>query len=202
MDTISVKNRVSLTDLDLSDEFKNEYSHILKYRKCYGYCIWKPHIILQELEKLKDNEILFYVDSTDLPKKPLFDFMNEYFKTNSLLLFNRGYNHGEWTKRDTFILMDCDFSNFHGSVQLEAGVIALKKTNENISLMKEWFEHCTDIRKVSDEPNTCGLNNLNNFKEHRHDQSILTNLSLLKGIISYNFNSDYIQYNYNQPLIY
>ena len=98
--------------------------------------------------------------------------------------------------------MNCDSPKFYDTVQLEAGVIALKKTDENINLIDEWFIHCTDPRKITDEPNTCGLENVNSFREHRHDQSILTNISIQKEIISYNFNTDYIQYNYHQPLIY
>jgi hypothetical protein len=199
LNSLGLINQKHLTDNDLPEWFIEKYKHILKYKRGFGYCIWKPFIILQELEKISENEILFYLDSTDLPKKPLFDFIVNHFGVNDILLFNRGFNHGQWTKRDTFTLMNCDSEKFYNSVQLEAGVIALRKTESNLNLIREWFENCTDSRKLTEEPNTCGLGNVNFFREHRYDQSILTNICIQKEIPSYVFDTQYIEYNFFQP---
>ena len=40
------------------------------------------------------------------------------------------------------------------------------------------MKYCADERCVSDIPNQCGLENLDGFQDHRHDQSIITLLQL------------------------
>jgi hypothetical protein len=154
------------------------------------------------LEKLNEDEILIYIDSTDLPEKIFFDIVLDHFNKKDLLLINRGYNHGEWTKRDCFILMDCDNNKYYESVQLEAGIIGLKKTEFNTNLIKEWFEFMKNEKILTDIPNTCGQPNLPNFVDHRHDQSILTNLSIKYNLNSFNYPNYVIKYNFNQPRVY
>jgi hypothetical protein len=183
---------------DLDESFKETYAHILSEPKGYGWWIWKPYIILKELNKLQDNEILVYIDSTDWPSREFFEKALAHFDNNDILLVNRGFINGEWTKRDAFVLMDCDNEKYYNALQLEAGVIALKSTQFNIDLMSEWFNFCIDKNIVTDSTNVCGLPNLPGFKDHRHDQSILTNLSIKYDIPSYNFN-ELIKYNYNHP---
>lgn len=200
--SIGLLNQKHITDKDLPESFLSEHSDILSLKKGYGYWIWKPFIILNELQKLNDDEILIYIDSTDIPEKIFFDIVLDHFNNNDLLLINRGYKHGEWTKRDCFVLMDCDNDSYYNSVQLEAGIMALKKNGFNINLIKEWFEFMKDEKILTDIPNTCGLPNLPNFKDHRHDQSILTNLSIKHNLKSLNFLNYVIKYNFNQPKIY
>ena len=151
---------------------------------------------------LNDDEILVYIDSTDLPDKLFFEIIIDHFKSNDSLFVNRGYKHGEWTKRDCFILMDCDTPKFHDHIQLEAGVLALRKNQFNIDLLNEWIKYMGNENILTDIPNICGLPNLPNFKDHRHDQSILTNLIIKNNLKSYKFPDFVIKYNYNQPLIY
>lgn len=193
---------INKTDNDLPLSFKEENKHILNHIKGYGYCIWKPYIILEELNKLNDEDILIYIDSTDLPTHNFFTYINNYFIDNDLLLINRGYNNGQWTKRDCFVFMDCDEDKYYKHIQLEAGVIALKKNSFNIKLIEDWLLYCKNENILVDKPNISGKENIFNYKEHRYDQSILTNLSIKHGINSVYLNENIIKYNYNQPKQY
>ena len=145
---------------------------------------------------------MLYIDSTDYPEQIFFDTVLEHLQTNDYLFVNRGFNHGQWTKRDTFVLMDCDTPEYHNHVQLEAGIICLKNTDFTKSLVNEWFEYCTNENILTEIPNVSNLPNVNDFREHRYDQSILTNLIINRKITSYNLIDTVIKYNYNQPLIY
>jgi hypothetical protein len=196
LESIGVTNQKHFTDNDLPISFINEYEEILSFKKGYGYCIWKSFIIMQELRTIKENEILLYIDSTDLPEKSFFEDVINNFNDKDYFLLNRGYNHGQWTKRDTFVLMECDSSEFHNHVQLEAGVVGLKNTNFNVELVQQWFEYSTNKNILTELPNICGLPNINDFIEHRYDQSILTNLAIKNNLISYNLGTDKIKYNY------
>lgn len=202
LDTLGISNQTHLTDKDLDNEFLSKYSHILSQKRGYGYCLWKPYIILKELNNIKEDEILLYIDSTDYPEQVFFNAALEHLQSNDYLFVNRGFNHGQWTKRDTFVLMDCDTPEYHNHVQLESGIICLKNTDFTKSLINEWFEYCTNENILTEIPNISNLPNVNDFREHRYDQSILTNLIIKKKIESYTIPENVMRYNYNQPLIY
>ena len=199
LDSLGIKSKVALSDENLDNEFKNEYKDILKEHRGFGYWCWKPYIILNELKKLGKDEILCYIDSTDLPENNFFNFLIKHFEENDYLLVNRGYNNGVWTKRDCFFFMGCDEEKYYSSVQLEAGLVCFKNNEKNIKLIEEWLSFCKDRRVVTDDPNVCGLPNLKNFIDHRHDQSILTNLAIKYGLNNYYLNDSFVKYNYNQP---
>ena len=86
-----------------------------------------------------------------------------------------------WTKRDCFILMDCDNENYWNSPMVQAGINVWKNTNEVREFIEQWLEYCVDPRIISDQPSECG-EELPEFREHRHDQSVLSNLLLKKDI--------------------
>lgn len=200
---LGILKQINLTNRDLPQEFLEEKKDFFLEKRGYGYWIWKPYIIKEELYRLNDDEILLYIDSTDLPNKSFFDFVLEHFKKNEVLLINRGgYIHGEWTKRDCFVYMNCDETKYYNSLQLDAGVIGVMKNTTTINLINEWQKVMNNKSIIDDSPNTMNLPNLNNFKEHRHDQSVLTNLSICKNIKSVNISGDMILFNHNQPKIF
>lgn len=197
LNNIGVNNVINYNETNLPVEFIEENKEFFKYKRGFGYWIWKPFIILTELEKLNDDEILLYLDCGDVPSKLFFEILEEHFKRDTIFLTNMGWNHGQWTKRDCFVYMNCDFPEFYASVQLEAGVIALKKTQSNIELLKDWYKYMKVENLLIDSPNIYGLPNLPNFIEHRHDQSILTNLSLLRKIKNHRLTKDTVNCNSN-----
>jgi len=201
---MNVGQVIKYTDNDLGVDFFEKYKEILSFSRGYGYWVWKPFLILKSLMESNPDDIIFYVDSTDLPTKKLFEYINNHFIENDILLFRQNYPHDNWTKKDCFILMDCDGDKYHNQIQLEAGAIAIKKTNFNIKLMEEWLNYCSNKFIVSDLPNICGFENHINFVEHRHDQSILTNLAIKYDIKSQQLDDSYISYNTQnlQKLIY
>lgn len=199
--SIGVSDFIGHTEKDLPTEFIEKFKYLLKYKKGYGYFIWKPWLILQHLSSLENNESLLYVDSTDVPSSLFFEFANSHFNQNDILLINRSYNHGQWTKGDCFALMGCTSEIYFNQTQLEAGVVGFKNTPNNIKLITEWFEYCSNEQIVSDNKNVFA-NNLPHFMDHRHDQSILTNLAIKYNINSYTVNDNMIRFNANQPAVY
>lgn len=198
LNKLGVDNLIFKTDEDLPSDFKETYNYLFGFGRGYGYWIWKPYFILQELMKLKDDEVLMYIDSSDVPEKKFFDFIRQILENQINLFVNRGFNHGQWTKMDCFYYMGCDDEKYYNATQLEAGLLCLKNKPENIELVTEWFENCKDMRKITDIQNQGPKLNLPNFIDHRHDQSILTNIIIKKGIVSYHLDDSFIRYNYNQ----
>jgi hypothetical protein len=156
-------------------EFYCSNKTILESERGAGYWLWKPLIICDALNNMTEDDILVYIDAGthfihDI--KSLIQIVQE----KELLLFNNNHKNKVWTKRDCFVLMNCDEKKYHEGMQAVAGYILCKKTKFVIEFMNEWLHYAEDERIISDNKNVCGLENLEGFIEHRHDQSILTNL--------------------------
>jgi hypothetical protein len=86
-----------------------------------------------------------------------------------------------WTKRDCFHYMGCDSPEFWNAPHIQA-TFSLWSGEAAIEFVAEWLRWCRDARCLTDQPNECGKPNLPGFRDHRHDQSILTNLCLMRGV--------------------
>jgi hypothetical protein len=161
-----------------------QYPKVSQYRRGVGFWFWKPFIILKTLENVNDGDFVFYIDSgTDIVGDitPLFDICQN--NKGFLLFENRSGNpQGQiwqnfmWTKKDTFVLMNCDTENYHYGPQIDAAFQLYQKTPETLQFVKEYFQYCTDPRIVTDEPSTLGQN-FSQFVDHRHDQSVASLLA-------------------------
>ena len=163
---------------DLKDtDFWRKNGYILMQPRGAGYWIWKPHLILKTFETLNEGDVVLYTDagiSVIGNLNPLFEITHDSSKYGRMLFqLPGGHVNKTWTKRDCFILMGCDEKKYWEG-HLTNGAISLwKKTPENIEYLKEYLRYLRDPRIVTDEPSMMGPN-LIGFKDHRHDQSVLS----------------------------
>lgn len=159
-------------------EFWSKNQFILSRPRGAGYWIWKPFIILHIMESLDEGDIVMYSDAAveildNL--SPLFNLAN---KTDRVIFNNPGgHINKTWTKRDCFVLLDCDEEKYWNDHHITATFSLWKKTEENISFLQEYLKYLRDPRIVTDDPNMCGKPNFLEFMDHRHDQSVLSILS-------------------------
>lgn len=78
------------------------------------------------------------------------------------------------TKRDAFILMDCDTPEYTEQYQCYAVFLVVKKTSNTVRVLKEWLKYAQNYNIITDAPNVCGKQNYEGVVEHRFDQSILS----------------------------
>lgn len=163
--------------------FYRDNQSILDQERGAGFWLWKPFIILETFKTMNDGDVLLYLDSGDTFTNNVVSFIKKYFsdKNNEIILTSGVYTNMDWTKRDCFILMECDESKFHNTIQLEAGILAIKKTDIMVNFVEEWLGYCKNANIITDIKNIHG-ENFSSFKEHRHDQSVLTNLAVKHGI--------------------
>ena len=174
-----------------TDFYKQNQEYLERDSHNNGF-VWKPYIILDTLRKISFGDIVFYHDSVpwglNRSINPLVDLC---ISNTGLLLWQYGqkerHKNRKWTKRDAFVYMGCDETKYHEGFVIQATVIFIQKNNFNLDLVSEWLMYNLDERIASSKPNTCGLPNLPGFVDHRHDQSILTNLS-----IKYNIKATYM----------
>lgn len=174
-------------------EFFRRHHDVAGRRRGVGYWLWKPFIILDLLKNVTDDDVVIYWDvgrgrgyKFRTAVGPLVDWVRA--ADNGFLpgayIPQRGPN-SRWTKRDCFVLMNCDEKKYWDHCQIQATFSVWRRTEKSLAFLQEWLDCCCDTRLITDDPNTCGLPNLAGFAEHRHDQSILTNLVLKHEIACY-----------------
>lgn len=171
------------TEKDLKKtSFYKENGEILRQKRGGGYWLWKPYYILETLKHMKDGDILVYSDSgieIIAPVDPLVRICQE----KNIAIFSVGhYLNNVWTKRDCFVLTGCDSERYWKGRQYMAGFLLFKNTKESREFVAEWLVFAQNKHILTDVPNTCGLPNLPEFVEHRHDQAILSLLAEKYGI--------------------
>lgn len=160
--------------------FYKDNKKILDKDRLAGYAIWKPYIILEAFNHIEEGDVVVYMDCGDIPFPGIKECIYEYMKTNDQYFISQNHTgiHKLFTKRDCFYYMNCDNEKYWDAIQLEDGFMAFKKTEYNIHLLNEFLKYCCDERIVTDIPNQCGLDNFDGFVDHRHDQSVITNLQI------------------------
>jgi hypothetical protein len=181
----------------IDDVFYNKNKHILDQERGAGYWLWKPYFIYKTMEKMDSNDILFYCDAGHSFYNKIDHLIPELEKSNNkMLLTIAGQKLSEYTKRDCFYYMGHDTPDYHEAKSPSAAFIILKKNKFTLNVIKEWLDYGQDYRIITDSKNECGKENLPNFKDHRHDQSIL-------GILAKKYNITQIvgftQYEYDNP---
>lgn len=174
-----------------------------------GYWAWKPRIILDFLTDAtgglvhpEDGDILIYADAG----VEFIADVNEIITRmdQPLFLFGNNWEHAHWCKRDVvdeiwdypIDLPPPGFANFCPPMepndwkrgwdlfgkQVQASVILLRVSDFTRAFVKEWLDWCLfeGGRLIDDSPSRAP--NHPEFREHRHDQAILTTMAYREGI--------------------
>lgn len=147
---------------DIDQSFRDKNSHILEQSRGAGYWLWKPYIIEHALRTIGGT--IFYQDSGSLLTKKI-------DVRDTLLFTHKGCIHGEWCKMDVIMEMGCE--EFIYNKQLNASVMIFEEKDR--WFVEEWLHYCQKDGYIDDSPSN--IPNIKDFKEHRYDQSILTNLA-------------------------
>lgn len=176
-------------ETNLPDEFIQRFGSYLNTEvRGYGFWVWKPYIILDALNTIKENDLLLYLDTgcylNVKGKKRLMQYFDLVKKNESgFVVTNAGEDNLEyrWTKGD---LLDYFKVRSNDSIirtpQFQGGTIFIRKNSDTVSLIERWLDvYNRHFHLADDSPSLSP--NLPGFKEHRHDQSILSILLKLHG---------------------
>lgn len=190
----------TFTKSNIDKDFKTTYNNILQQNRGGGYWLWKPYIILNKLRRLNQNDILIYMDSTYMFINDISPLLEELItkENKDMLIFSNKPREPtfllkNWCKMDVIKKYGMFEKAFQeNSVDCWGGFMILKKTDKTMKIMDEWFTMCCDYDNITDsiskEPNT------SDFKDHRHDQSLLT-IACIKNNIEFRWLDDKIFYN-------
>ena len=178
---------------NISKEFVEKHNDIFNNFKSRGagYWLWKPYIIMKEMEKADDGDLVFYTDAGmyfDSDPSALIDIAKE----QTFTFFDiSGHNVGHWTKRDCFIEMGCDGLGYDNELFTNAAMFILKVNDESRAFMNEYSHWCKNEVCITDKPSTLGPELSMYRGDHRHDQSILSILARKHKIIHHRDPSQY-----------
>lgn len=182
---------------DIDPEFFEKHKHILLLEKGGGYWLWKPYIILNQLLTLKDNDILFYLDSKYYFLEDFKLLYHDYMLNHDLLVWKNKPNEPSYFMKNWCKMDVIQRYNLYDKVFLEnesdcwAGAIVVKKTDHSVKLIREWLDMACIYDNITDSPST--LDNHQEFIEHRHDQSLLNVVLLTHNIEKQFFENKYLQ---------
>lgn len=168
---------------DLSAEFREKNKDILTCPRGGGYWLWKPYIIKDALTKVNEGDYVVYTDSGSAfinKIEYLIDAMSRV--GTDVMVFSIAHLEKYYTKRDVFILMDCDTPEYYDTPQICGGYIILKKTEYSCQFIEKFLHYASDARIITDDENVMGKNNYDGFVDNRHDQSVLSLLCKKEGI--------------------
>ena len=80
----------------------------------------------------------------------------------------------EYSKRDAFILIGVDMPFYSETNHYMAGIQIYKKSEYTVKFIQEWLYYCQDKRIITDKKNSLGKENYPEFKDNRHDQTVLS----------------------------
>jgi hypothetical protein len=165
--------------------WKQHGEFITKHKRGFGYWLWKPYLILQTINQLKDGDILLYLDcgcELDLSeKKYLLEYI-EIVKKDKIMFCDTKCIEQMWNKQDLIELLNMNNKEYLTSSQNEAGALLIFVCDETRKFVEEWYTIACDYHNIDDSPSI--IPNCKEFKEHRHDQSIFSLLTKKHNIFS------------------
>jgi hypothetical protein len=197
----------------LDEQFKIKNKKILEQSRGCGYWLWKPYIIQKTLSLLQQDDIVFYIDSGNLiinDPKPLFTLCSNDEK--GIILFeNRDgapagtiWKNYMWTKQDCFEAMDCTKEKYILGDQVDGSYVLVRKNKFSQQFFDEYLQWCEKDEIITDKISISP--NHSEFKDHRHDQSILSILAIKHNVTiarePSEWGNNYITSKYNYPQIF
>lgn len=194
-------------------DFYRKNKKILDIKRGGGAYLWKPYVILHTMNLINDGDVVFYLSAgsnyfgdlyvninSNITNVNLMDYLRLVMNEKDIILTEGfGFKNSRMTKRDAFVLMNCDEEKYWEASQLHAGSIVIKKTKQMVEIMEEYLMYCENENILTEMDNICGKLNLPDYNDHRYDQSVLTNLKIkynlyseagLRNFIKFNFFDD------------
>lgn len=177
---------------EIDSEFRNKNSRILNERRGGGYWLWKPYIINETLKRINNGDLLFYLDSKYFFMENFTELYAKHMEKKDILLWKNKPNEPIWKMRnwckmsvlEKFGLRDRVFNE--DLADSWGGAVFLRKSDFSVKFIDEWLQICCVYDDITDTRSN--IPNSSEFREHRHDQSLLSVL-----VYKYNIGLEYFE---------
>lgn len=155
---------------NIEPEYYKKHKNILSQKRGAGYWLWKPYFILKTLKMMPEDDILLYVDASAVFRDQIYDLLNLAKDYDIVFFPNAVLKNRGWIKKMVIDKMVDGDDSYLDKISLHAGIILLRNTQISRDFIEEWLKFCEDPELITDIPSP---NEYPDFRDHRHDQSIL-----------------------------
>jgi hypothetical protein len=151
------------------------YPDIFQERRGFGFWAWKAWMLYIMITfYMKANDILIYLDSgmeALADPTPLEKIVQTKFD-QAMFYVPGEHPISKWTKQDCIDEICKGITDIHKKQQVLGGFQVYRKTEKTTKFIYDLLNYCCSIRLISDTVSES--KNDPEFKEHRHDQAILS----------------------------
>jgi len=180
---------------NLPKEFFQKFKDVLVHPRGGGYWIWRPFILLDKLNKIKDGELLIFLDAgcklNVFAKKRFYEYINMLKNSKyGIMSFQMSGKIGpgnlekenKWTNSEIFKYLDVSTNGEHANTGQYLGGILVMKKNEHLLKIINLL-----IKALDDDPlmftDHYNTNQHPEFNENRHEQSLFSLLRKIHGSV-------------------
>lgn len=149
--------------------------HAFKQNHFCDYWAWKPWICFNEVNSMKDGDILIYSDAGIEFTGDINYVINSMY--DDIFLFSNGWKHSEWCKMD---VMNAVGIKPGEEKQVQASLMFFRVSTISKIFLSYWWNYSLIEGLITDEPSEA--TNVSTFAAARHDQSIIASLAIREKI--------------------
>jgi len=194
------------TECDLESAIFNPVRRYLRTEnRGFGFFLWKPVMVLEELRSLKNGEFLLYVDAgchLNKPGRHRFDaylsalnsskedvFVYEFPAPSPKILEQgpflsfKGLNDPAYAKSEVlseFLTLGLTKKDFE-SASIQGGILLIQKSPKSVALIEKWSDYARKRPELFDDSLDKGGEGAQ-FVDHRHDQAFLSVIAKKYGV--------------------
>lgn len=195
-----IDNTYTFGPNSLDPQFRKRCANILETPQRgggKGFWLWKPYIVEQAIRQLDDGDILIYCDagvewtaSVNHLIRRMDNYADSTEAEQSVFLFSNGHKHIDWCKFEVLRSMLPDIDTEDSWKQVQASVMLFRVNGYTREFCSRWLAWSSIPGFIDD---AIRGPQLPEFREHRNDQSILTNLQIADGIPLHHWPAQYWQ---------
>ncbi len=158
---------------------------LLPHSRGFGWWVWKPYCIYGTLMAMKEDDILIYCDAGN----EIVDNVNHIISKmdEDIFLFSNGWQHSHWCKMEVAETINTEYcpeaqwpdAEYYKFKQVQASSMFFRVSQKTKDFIQEWYAWSIMPGMIDNTPRGPQFQE---FREHRHDQAILTCLQIKYGI--------------------
>lgn len=155
------------TPADLPEPFA---SYTRAYPRGGGYWLWKPFVIVSELDRAAEGDIVVYADAgcTLMPHADWQRYFDAVDGREELFFLAEGKS-AKWCKKEVFDYFGTRRDAWKNASQVQATFIIARKSGRN-EVLRRWYDLAVAHPELFVDA-AAGSEQHPRFREHRHDQA-------------------------------
>jgi hypothetical protein len=162
----------------------------LQYPRGFGYWLWKPVIILNEIKISKQDDVILYIDGRSHFIDKSLDWLEEFLIGDyDIGLWELSHLEKNYTSQGLLSMLS-EKNEFYNTKQFAATFVLIRVNERTTDLITQWCQFLIDNFDLYSDNALESKNYNESFVENRHDQSVLS--LLVKNKIKLNLISPFI----------